>query len=62
MFLDENEPTKKAEYTLGAKLDDYSVNDLEELKDRLEQEIQRVEEDMGKKQASRDAAASIFKS
>ncbi|MEM1376123.1 MAG: DUF1192 domain-containing protein [Pseudomonadota bacterium] len=61
-MFDDNEPEKKPrEYTLGEKLDDFSVADLEELKARLTQEIERVTSEMNSKRASLDAAASIFK-
>ncbi|MEL6201458.1 MAG: DUF1192 family protein [Pseudomonadota bacterium] len=61
MIFDEEEPKKRCDYTLGEKLEDLSISDLEELKLRLEEEISRVEAETASKKATKMAAASIFK-
>ncbi|MEO0543881.1 MAG: DUF1192 domain-containing protein [Pseudomonadota bacterium] len=61
MIFDENEPQKQRDYTLGEKLEDFSVSELDELRARLVAEIERVEAETKSKQASKEAAASIFK-
>ena len=61
MMLDEEEPKKQRDYTLGEKLEDFSISDLEELKLHLEHEIARVEAETARKNATKIAAASIFK-
>lgn len=61
MIFDENEPKKPKDYTLGDKLDDFSIDDLENLKTRLEKEIVRVETETRMKRATKDAAANVFK-
>ena len=61
MIFDEEEPQKRRNYTLGEKLEDFSISDLEELKLRLEQEIVRVDAETKSKNATKIAAASIFK-
>ena len=61
MIIDENEPQRRQDYTLGEKLDDFSISELEELKTRLQEEIVRVDVEAMAKRATKDAAASIFK-
>ncbi|MEO1748997.1 MAG: DUF1192 family protein [Pseudomonadota bacterium] len=61
MIFEEEEAQKRREYTLGEKLEDFSISDLEELKQRLVQEIERVDAETASKNATKIAAASIFK-
>lgn len=61
MFLDDDKPKPKT-HEFPRKLVDMSVAELEQYIADLKAEITRVEQDMQKKKASRDAAASIFKS
>jgi len=59
---DEDRPRKAVSHEIGQ---DLSMLSVEELGDRialLRGEIERLEQAMAKKQASRDAANSIFKS
>ncbi|MEL6435839.1 MAG: DUF1192 domain-containing protein [Pseudomonadota bacterium] len=61
-MFDDLEPQKKAKpYALGDKLDDFSVEELVEIKTRLTDEISRIDAEMTGKQASLDAAANLFK-
>lgn len=62
MFEDLEPVRKKKDYTLGEKLDQYSVSDLDALIGELKAEIERVEADKAKKKASADAANALFKS
>ncbi|MCD8494087.1 MAG: DUF1192 domain-containing protein [Alphaproteobacteria bacterium] len=62
MFEDLEPIRKKKEYTLGEKLDRFSVSELEALVSDLKAEIERVEADKAKKKASADAANALFKS
>ena len=55
-FLPQKQPGKRK------NLVDMSVSELEDYIEELKAEIKRAEEDIKKKKASRDAAASIFKS
>lgn len=62
MFEDLEPIRKKKEYTLGEKLDQFSVSDLDALIGDLKAEIARVENDKARKKASADAANALFKS
>ncbi|MCD8498277.1 MAG: DUF1192 domain-containing protein [Alphaproteobacteria bacterium] len=62
MFDDLEPIRKKKEYTLGEKLDQYSVAELEALISELKAEIERAEADISKKKASTAAAEALFKS
>jgi uncharacterized small protein (DUF1192 family) len=55
-------PKPKHEHVLGEKLDSISVDELCLRVAALEREITRIQAEIGKKQASRDAAAAFFKS
>lgn len=61
MSWDDETPKKKPAFELGADLSKYSVDDLTEYLGLLEAERRRVEQFLGSKRASRDAADSIFK-
>jgi uncharacterized small protein (DUF1192 family) len=61
MFLDDDKPKPKTQ-EFPRRLVDMSVAELELYITDLEAEITRVQYDIQKKKASRDAAASIFKS
>ncbi|ORE93100.1 hypothetical protein ATO13_15000 [Stappia sp. 22II-S9-Z10] len=62
-MLDPDEAPRrpKTAHTLGESLDRLSVRDLEDLKAALSAEIQRIESEIAKKGASRDAAHAVFK-
>lgn len=60
-MFDDDLPKKKPESEFPRNLENMSVDDLEEYVGELRNEIARVEMDMEKKRASRDAADSIFK-
>lgn len=61
MSWDDETPKKKPAFVLGADLSKYSVDELSEYLGLLEAERQRVEQQLGAKRASRDAADSVFK-
>ena len=60
MFDDELPKPKTAEFPRN--LESMSISELDEYVLELEAEIKRANEDKAKKQASQEAAASIFKS
>ena len=60
MDLDEA-PKKKPNMVIGENLDDISVAELEHRLIALESEINRLRGEIAKKQASKAAAASLFK-
>lgn len=60
MFEDDRPKPKTIDFP--RKLDLLSISELEEYISLLRQEIGRCEADIIKKKASRDAAASVFKS
>lgn len=59
---DDNKPRKKITHEIGQDLSLLSVDDLNERIALLGAEIERLQVDAKKKQASRDAANSFFKS
>lgn len=59
-MFDEEEKPKITEFPRN--LDNLSVSELEDYIQDLKAEIERVEGDKSKKQASQDAAAAVFKS
>jgi uncharacterized small protein (DUF1192 family) len=59
---DDNKPKKKITHEIGQDLSLLSVDDLNERIALLGAEIERLQADAKKKQASRDAANSFFKS
>lgn len=61
MFDDDLEPAAKAQETWPKNLENLSVSELEEYIDELRAEIRRVEEDIEKKSASKEAADSVFR-
>jgi uncharacterized small protein (DUF1192 family) len=61
MFEDLEPPRKKKGYTLGEKLDQFSIADLDEVIGDLKAEIERLESDKAKKKASTAAAEALFK-
>lgn len=61
MFDDPDLP-KPRNHDFPRNLDGLSVSELEDYIGDLEGEIARVKEDIARKKASQDAAASIFKS
>jgi uncharacterized small protein (DUF1192 family) len=59
---DDDKPRKKITHEIGQDLYLLSVEDLTERIALLNAEIERLQEAMTKKQASKDAANSFFKS
>ena len=55
-------PKPKHEHVLGENLEAISVDELKLRVAALEQEIARIQAEISKKQASRDAASAFFKS
>ncbi|MCF8496692.1 MAG: DUF1192 domain-containing protein [Alphaproteobacteria bacterium] len=55
-------PAKKTKADFPRVLTDMSIGELRSYIEELKAEISRTEDDIQRKQASRDAAASIFKS
>ncbi len=63
MFDDDDRPAKtNAVITLPRNLETLSIEELEHYITILKSEIERTEGEITRKKASRDAAASIFKS
>lgn len=60
-MFDEDLPRKKPKGEFPRNLENMSIDDLGHYIEDLKAEIERVEADIKKKKASRDAAASIFK-
>ena len=62
MDLDDLQPVKKPKsYELGQELGKHSVSELQALIDALKAEIARVEQALGAKQSSKNAADAAFK-
>jgi len=61
MDWDELKPRPQAGITLGESLETLSVSELEARITALEQEIERVRDNLGRKKAHEAAAATIFK-
>jgi uncharacterized small protein (DUF1192 family) len=61
MSWDDETPKKKPAFELGADLSKYSVDELTDYLGLLDAERRRVEQLLGTKRASRDAADSVFK-
>jgi uncharacterized small protein (DUF1192 family) len=61
MDLDDLAPKAPKGDTLGQDLSKHSVAELEALIDALREEIARVEEALGAKQSSKNAAEAAFK-
>ncbi len=59
---DDDKPRPKIAHQIGQDLSLLSVDDLSQRIALLRDEIARLENEMTKKRASRDAAASFFKS
>lgn len=59
--MDEEERKELTGYRLGQILDDYSVEELDNLEEALNSEIKRVHQEREKKVSSLDLANSIFK-
>lgn len=59
MFDDDRPKPKTQEFP--RKLDNMSIDELQDYIGELKAEITRVEADIAKKKASREAAASVFK-
>jgi uncharacterized small protein (DUF1192 family) len=55
-------PKPKHEHVLGENLETISVDELKNRVAALEREITRIQGEITKKQASRDAASAFFKS
>jgi uncharacterized small protein (DUF1192 family) len=58
---DDDRPKKKIAHEIGADLSLISVEELKERIALLQEEIARLEADIGKKQASKSAADAFFK-
>ncbi|MEM9221839.1 MAG: DUF1192 domain-containing protein [Pseudomonadota bacterium] len=58
----DDEPVRPKAYTLGDDLSRLSVHELDELREALLAEAERVASEKARKAATRDAAASVFKS
>lgn len=61
-MFDDDEVQSKPEEFIGQNLESWSVNDLEDLIDRLQAEIKRVEVEKNRKRGDRSVAESLFKS
>lgn len=61
MDLEELEPRKRQDYEIGGDLSKLSVGELNELVETLTKEIARVQEAIGAKELSLQAADSVFK-
>ncbi len=63
-MFDDLEPQKKStnSIVLGADLSTFSVEDIDELIEKLNHEIERLKEERGQKTSSLDAAQAFFKS
>ena len=61
-MFDDDLPIKKKTAEFPRNLDLLSISELEEYVGALKEEIARVENDIGKKKATAEAAASVFKS
>ena len=59
---DDDKPRKKISHEIGQDLSLLSVEELTERIALLNAEIERLQQAMGKKRASKDAADSFFKS
>ena len=59
---DDDRPKKKVSHEIGQDLSLLSVEELAERIALMRSEIERLEQAMAKKRASKDAANSIFKS
>ncbi|NPV25292.1 DUF1192 domain-containing protein [Bradyrhizobium aeschynomenes] len=59
---DDDRPRKAVSHEVGQDLSMLSVEELTGRAALLRSEIERIEQALAKKRASRDAAASIFKS
>lgn len=57
----DDEPVRPKAYSLGDDLSRLSVKDLEELREELVAETERVAAEIHKKTATRAAADSVFK-
>ena len=62
MSFEEDLPRKPKTHEIGANLSTYSVYELEDYLQALEEEKRRVTAMLEQKQASRNAADSVFKS
>jgi uncharacterized small protein (DUF1192 family) len=60
-FEDDDRPKKKLVHEIGQDLTLLSVAELQERIGLLQQEIARLEADIGRKQATRSAADTFFK-
>jgi uncharacterized small protein (DUF1192 family) len=61
MDIDEDRPLKSArQIVLGQPLDDFSVDELQQLIAALKSEITRVEADIVNKHSTKSAADSVF--
>jgi uncharacterized small protein (DUF1192 family) len=58
---DDDRPKKKIAHEIGADLSLVSVEELRERITLLQEEIARLEADIGRKQASKSAADAVFK-
>lgn len=62
MFDDLELPKTKKEHIIGQVLDDFSVEELKDYLVELDAEIERVKQDITRKEQSAAAADSVFKS
>ncbi len=62
-MIDENEPTKKPhnEITLGCDLSTFSLDDIDERVNVLQEEIERLKAERTQKSSSLTAAEAFFK-
>ena len=62
MDIDDDRPLKSSrQVVLGQPLDDFSVEELQQLIEALKAEINRVEADIINKRSTKSAADSLFK-
>ncbi|MCC2110429.1 MAG: DUF1192 domain-containing protein [Hyphomicrobiales bacterium] len=62
LFDDDDRPSKPVTHEVGQDLSQLSVDELQARADLLRAEIVRIEAESEKKQASKSAADSIFRS
>lgn len=61
MIWDDDEPRKQPRIELGSDLSTLSVNELQEYLETLGREVERVQAEIDRKKALKDAAAAAFR-
>lgn len=60
-MFDDDDDAVRARQAVQVKLDDMSIDDMNEYISSLEAEIDRVRAEIGKREQHRDQAAQVFK-